>query len=115
MESGEVVTRTASWAGVEKLEWKKLEWKKLEWKNWKGERASGLTAAGTFVVMVMVCGSGEALIGTLSLNLLKLKNGLDNGVHFSRWVGTCYCSCNSGRKCQWGTPPAAYPCARCFR
>jgi len=33
MESGEVVTRTASWAGVEKLEWKKLEWKKLEWKK----------------------------------------------------------------------------------
>jgi hypothetical protein len=44
MESGEVVTRTASWEGVE-------NW---NGKNWNGERASGLTAAGTFVVMVMV-------------------------------------------------------------
>jgi hypothetical protein len=55
MEGGEVVTRTAPREGVEKLEQlEKLEWKNWNGKNWNGVRTRGLTAAGAFVVMVMV-------------------------------------------------------------
>jgi hypothetical protein len=57
--------------------WKKLEWKKLEWRT--RQRPNGRRHVRGHGYGVVI---GEALIGTLSLNLLKLKNGLDNGVHF---------------------------------